>query len=228
MRKKRRLKIFRCAILFLACLALLAFCWAECIVGSYLSARGLDHLVHGSEISKPMVLATVAMEDGKFYLHHGFDFDALWHAVQVNLARRKVVLGGSTITQQLAKNLFLEHDRTVMRKVKEAFLTMVLERRLTKSQILKLYTNSIDYGMGNSGIRNAALSYFKKEPSQLSLGEAATIVGIVPDPPKFSLKKERLARGRDTALSRITFFFPHIFSKSELDQAKHTMIASAQ
>ncbi|BDI28207.1 hypothetical protein CCAX7_002580 [Capsulimonas corticalis] len=163
--------------------------------------------------------ATIAMEDHAFYQHHGFDWAAMHHALRMDLRDGRIEEGGSTITQQLAKNLFLSNDRTVWRKIEEAAYAWELERMLPKPRILELYLNTIDYGMGQHGVTAAARYYFHKTPDKLTLTESAILVGIVPDPMHQQVDSQRILDGRQTALGRMRYFFPHRYSQAEVDRA---------
>ena len=177
-----------------------------------------------SSISAAMCDATVAMEDSNFYTHRGFAWAAMHKALRRNLVAGKVEAGGSTITQQLAKNLFLDDRRTVMRKLKEAALTWKLEHRLTKEQILAAYLNSIDYGMGQRGISAASSYYFHHSPASLTLSESAMLVGLVPCPPKSRINVVVLDNGRNTALDRLAVHMPERYSESCIDMARRIAV----
>jgi penicillin-binding protein 1A len=126
--------------------------------------------------------AFIAIEDRRFYSHSGVDLVGLARALFANLARRGISQGGSTITQQLAKNLFLKPERTVTRKLEEAILAFWLERKFTKTQILELYLNRIYFGAGAWGVEAAAQRYFRKSARQVTLAEAALLAGLVKSP----------------------------------------------
>jgi len=130
--------------------------------------------------------AVVAIEDARFFRHRGVDPVALVRAAARNLAAGRVVEGGSTITQQLAKNLFLTSERTLRRKFWELVFTVKLERRFTKRELLELYLNQIYLGEGAYGVEVAALRYFGKSARDLTLGEAALLAGIVRSPGNLS------------------------------------------
>jgi hypothetical protein len=166
------------------------------------------------------------MEDGNFYGHHGVDFEAVQRALRADIAAGRVVQGGSTITQQLAKNLFLTNDRTVWRKTQELFLALALERRFTKAQIVTLYVNSIDYGMGQHGITAAARYYFHTTPDRLTLAQGAVLVGLISSPPHVWLSGPRLDSGRTTALGRVAFWFPGRYTQAQLDAAQSVPLQS--
>ena len=130
--------------------------------------------------------AFVAIEDRRFYEHYGVDPWGIARAVVANVLHRGVAQGGSTITQQLAKNLFLTQERTIHRKLQEAMLAIWLERKFTKTQILELYLNRVYFGSGAYGIEQAAQRYFGKSARQLSLPEAAMLAGLVKSPSRLA------------------------------------------
>lgn len=122
--------------------------------------------------------ATIAIEDHRFYKHHGIDTIAVARALINDLKAWKIVEGGSTITQQLAKNLFLSNDKTLKRKFKELVFTIKLEQKYTKDQVLEMYLNVIYYGSNTYGASNASKKYFNKDIKNLSLSECAMLAGI--------------------------------------------------
>ena len=141
--------------------------------------------------------AVIATEDQRFYDHHGVDPLGMVRAAITNLREGRTVQGGSTLTQQLAKNLYLSHDRTFARKLEEFTLALWLESRLTKADILELYLNRVYLGSGAYGIDAAARRYFRKPARNLSLSEAAMIAGLLKAPSKYSpLSNPGLARTR--------------------------------
>ena len=173
-----------------------------------------------TSISQSMQDATVSMEDGNFYRHHGIDWQALHRALRFDLRLGEVKQGGSTITQQLAKNVYLhDNDRTLWRKTEDIVLAAEIEHELTKKQILELYLNTIDYGMGQHGIKSAAAYYFHKPPAELTAAESACLVGIVPDPMQQNLDLGRVQEGEQTALGRMAFWFPNRYSQADIDEA---------
>lgn len=137
------------------------------------------------EISTDLINATISIEDKHFYQHIGFDYLRIIKAIYTNLTNKKTVSGASTITQQFAKNLFLDFDRNINRKLDEAFLTMRLETHYTKDEILEGYLNTINYG-GVFGIENASMYYFGKKAKDLTLGEASILAGIPKSPANYS------------------------------------------
>ncbi len=130
--------------------------------------------------------AFVAIEDRRFYEHFGVDLFGIARASFANLLHRGVAQGGSTITQQLAKNLFLTQERTLMRKLQEALLALWLERRFSKQEILQLYLNRVYFGSGAYGIDQASQHYFGKPAKELSLAEAAMLAGLVKSPSRLA------------------------------------------
>ena len=129
--------------------------------------------------------AIVAAEDDRFWDHGGFDRAAILSALRTNLTEGRVVRGSSTISQQVAKNLFLNHDRTLSRKLQEAFLAWQLEQCIPKRSILEIYLNLVHWGPGTYGIRDAAMAYFNHMPGQLTLRESAFLAAILPNPTLF-------------------------------------------
>jgi penicillin-binding protein 1A len=130
--------------------------------------------------------AFIAIEDRRFYSHHGVDPLGIIRAVAMNLARRGVSQGGSTLTQQLAKNLFLTQERTVTRKLQELLLAFWLERKFSKQQILELYLNRVYFGAGAYGVEAAAQRYFGKSARQVTIAEAALLAGLVKSPSRLA------------------------------------------
>jgi penicillin-binding protein 2A len=134
-----------------------------------------------------MVQAVISTEDQLFYKHNGINYFGIARAFFQNITSGEIIAGGSTITQQLAKNVFLTHERTYTRKVKELILTKKIERTYSKDEIIERYLNQIYLGEGAWGIQRAAQTYFGKETSDLTLGESAMIAGLIKAPSVFSL-----------------------------------------
>ena len=149
-----------------------------------------------NEISKDLINATISTEDKNFYKHQGFDFLRILKAMFVNIKYGENLQGASTITQQYAKNLFLDFDKTWSRKIKEAWITIRLESHYSKDDILEGYLNTINYG-GIFGIENASKYYFNKSAKDLTLAEASMLAGIPKNPSKYSpLIDEKNAKNR--------------------------------
>ena len=138
------------------------------------------------QVSKQLIDATIAVEDRRYFQHLGFDWSGLGRALLNNLKSRQLAQGGSTITQQLARNLYLSHEKTIERKVKEAILTIHLERQFSKKEILEKYINTIYYGHSAYGIEAAAQTYFGKNAASLTLAEAALLAGLPRGPLYYS------------------------------------------
>lgn len=134
------------------------------------------------QISEDMVHAVVATEDQRFYKHHGINYFGIMKAFFKNMLSGEIVAGGSTVTQQLAKNAFLTHERTYTRKVKEIIITKKIERTYSKDEIMERYLNQIYFGEGAWGIQRAAKTYFGKEASELTLSESAMLAGLIKAP----------------------------------------------
>ena len=135
-----------------------------------------------SKISINLKRAVVAAEDSKFLDHEGFDWEGIQKAYEKNLKKGKIVAGGSTISQQLAKNLFLSTKRTPWRKGEEAVITLMLEQMLTKKRILEIYLNVIEWGNGVFGAEAAARHYYKTSAANLGSGQAAKMAAMIPNP----------------------------------------------
>jgi monofunctional glycosyltransferase len=144
-----------------------------------------------SRISENLKRAVVAAEDAKFLDHEGFDWEAITKAIQKNESRGKVVAGASTITQQLAKNLFLSGSRSWLRKAQEAAITWMMERTLSKRRILEIYLNVAEWGEGIFGAEAAARHHFGVPAAALTPEQAAWLAAILPSP-------RRYERGRRT------------------------------
>lgn len=138
------------------------------------------------ELPANLVYAILAIEDRRFYSHYGIDPVGIARAFVVNISQGKYVQGGSTITQQLAKNLFLSRDRTLKRKIQEAMLAIWLEQKLTKDEILSAYLNRVYMGNGAYGVDAAARVYFNKPARDLTLRECATLAGLLKAPSRYS------------------------------------------
>jgi len=154
------------------------------------------------QIPKDVIHAVISVEDQRFYKHHGVNVFGIIRALFQNAASGEVVAGGSTITQQLAKNVFLTHERTLTRKVKELILTKKIERTYTKDEIIERYLNQIYFGEGAWGIQRAAQVYFGKNASELTLSESAMIAGLIKAPSAYSPLKnfEKAVERRDIVL----------------------------
>ena len=156
--------------------------------GAEVGRRGifLNDAVPLEEIPDIVVRAALATEDRRFFEHYGIDFVGTFRALVENVRANDVVQGGSTLTQQLAKNLFLSSERSIQRKIKEAFLALWLEARLSKREILKMYLDRAYMGGGAFGVEAAAQFYFGKSIRDVSFAEAAMLAGLFKAPSKFA------------------------------------------
>jgi len=156
--------------------------------GNEIGKRGILHndAVPLDQIPDVLIKATLATEDRRFFEHYGIDVLGTLRALMTNVQANEVVQGGSTLTQQLAKNLFLSSERSLQRKIKELFLAFLLESRYSKRQILKLYFDRAYMGGGTFGVEAAAQYYFGKSVRDINMAEAAMLAGLFKAPTKFS------------------------------------------
>lgn len=144
-----------------------------------------------SDVPEALIKALVATEDTRFYSHHGLDYRGIARALYRNVRSGRILEGGSTLTQQLAKVLFLTPERSYLRKIKEMALALKIEQRYTKQEIMTLYLNQIYFGSGAYGVEAAAQTYFGKQAKDLSLAECALLAGIPRSPKYYSPFKSR-------------------------------------
>ena len=138
--------------------------------------------VNYNQISIHIKQAVIAAEDAKFIDHEGFDWEGIEKAYEKNKRRKKIVAGGSTISQQLAKNLFLSNQRTPWRKAEETIITLMLETILSKQRILEIYLNVIEWGNNVYGIEAASLRYFSSHAKDLNSFQSAKLASMIPNP----------------------------------------------
>ena len=158
------------------------------------------------KISNNLKNAVISVEDKNFYEHNGFDYLRIFKAFIKNIKSKKIVEGGSTISQQYIKNAFLDFNKTWSRKIKEALMTLNLEVHYSKDEILEAYLNTINYGLGNFGITNAASFYFNKKVSDLTLEESLILAGIPKNPSNYnpvSNYEKSIQRAKVVALSML-------------------------
>ena len=173
--------------------------------GALLATRGSQtvQIITLEQLPPYVPAAFIAIEDRKFYHHPGFDPLGMMRAISRNLFRKKGsnLAGGSTITQQLARNLFLSRDQNLKRKAQELILSLWLEHKYSKKQILELYLNHVDFGAGATGIEAASLRYFNKSAKNLTIGEAALLAGLMKGPSRYSpISNNERAAGRATVV----------------------------
>jgi len=146
------------------------------------SGPGTPQWLRYEDIPRAAEVGVLVCEDGGFYRHHGFDFRAIEKAMRDDILAGRFLRGASTISQQLAKNLYLGKEKTLSRKLEEALLTMLLEAKMSKQELMELYLNVVELGPGIYGIGEAARYYFDEDARQLSLGQALYLASILPDP----------------------------------------------
>lgn len=161
--------------------------------------------VRYEQIPTALKRAVIAAEDTNFVAHHGFDWEGMRKAFDKDLAHQKALAGGSTISQQLAKNLFLSEQRSLWRKLQEALITLMLEGVWSKHRILEVYLNVIEWGDGLFGCSAAAGHYFQTTVGQLSKGQAARLASMIPRPRYFDRHGDsvRLLEKTETIESRM-------------------------
>ena len=135
-----------------------------------------------NDISPKVLKGIISIEDGSFFTHKGIDWKELKTSIRTNVRRKRSARGGSTITMQLAKNLFYTTDKSIIRKGKELITTFRIEKEISKKAILENYVNIIEWGDGIFGIGKAADVYFNKKPSELNLNEASRLAAVIPSP----------------------------------------------
>ena len=160
-----------------------------------------------SHISPYVVKAVIISEDDKFWSHKGFDFDAMEKALEKDLERGTFKFGGSTISQQLVKNLYLSPTKSPLRKLTEAVITWRMERTLSKRRILELYLNVVEWGEGVFGVQAASLAYFGKPAASLGPEEAARLAAVLPNPRRYK------ANGTDRFVQKRAQLIYHIMVK---------------
>lgn len=172
---------------------------------------------------KALLNATIAIEDRPFYRHRGIDPKGILRAIVVNVLSRSLEQGGSTITQQLARNMWLTREKTIPRKLKEMLLAAELERRFSKDEILEMYLNEVFYGHGTYGVKRAARLYFNVSPKYLTLAQCALIAGLPRSPIAYSpydYPKRAKARRHQVLLAMLDqgFITPEEFKEADAEQ----------
>jgi len=170
-------------------------------------AQGKELKIHQtwrplSQIPLALQRAVIAAEDEKFYQHNGFDWESMKQAYEQNERRSRIKRGASTITQQIAKNLFLSPERTYIRKAREAFITVLMELLLSKERILELYLNCIEFGPGIFGVDEGARYHFGISLKKMSLNQSCRLTAIIPSPLRYKVSGNYVSR-RAAALAQI-------------------------
>ncbi len=182
-----------------------------------------ENWVNLNSISNYMPNSVVFTEDAGFWKHNGFISDAIANSISMNLSQEKFVRGGSTISMQLSKNLWLDSKKTLSRKLKEFFLTIYLENSFSKEEIMELYLNVVEFGPNVYGIKEAADFYFKKRPSELTLKQSLFLASILPSPRTNRFKKSgELNENWDSFLNRLIEMMKEkkAISEEEYEEAK--------
>ena len=189
--------------------------------GSELGRRGdfYGTILSLEDVPPTLIWAVLATEDRRFYDHRGIDPRGLARAALVNLRAGAIRQGGSTITQQLAKNLFLTHNRTVRRKVQELLLALWLERRFSKDEILEIYLNRVYLGAGSYGVDAAAVRYFGKSARDLSLYESALIAGLLKAPSRDNPRANHKRANRQASRALTAMVAAGWLEQDEADEA---------
>jgi len=138
--------------------------------------------VNIKDVNPNLIRCIVGLEDGRFFTHKGIDWYELNMSIRTNKRRRKIARGGSTITMQVAKNLFLSTDKNFFRKAKELLIAFRMEKEISKQSILENYLNAIEWGDGIFGVKEASEIYFKKEPDELNINECCRMAAVIPSP----------------------------------------------
>lgn len=181
--------------------------------------QGRSEYVSSEDISPYLLKATVSIEDHRFYDHNGVDYFAMLRALVSNIFAKGIVGGGSTITQQLAKNLYFDYQSTYLRKASEVFMAYDLEGKLSKEAILELYVNVINYGDNYIGIKAASEGYFGKEPKDLTLNEATLLAGLPQSPSNYQLSDHK-----ENALKRQKQVLEAMVRDEEITEAQMELI----
>tara|TARA_A100001015_G_scaffold95008_1_gene105581 strand:- start:7306 stop:9180 length:1875 start_codon:yes stop_codon:yes gene_type:complete len=188
------------------------------IIASYGDIYGQS--IQYGDLPKNLINAVIVTEDKRFFFHPGVDLKGIARAAYVNLKARRIIQGGSTITQQLAKNLFLTPERSFTRKLHELILSFWLEMRFSKEQLLSIYLNRVYLGSGTYGVQAASEKYFNKKVEELNLYECALIASLLKAPSKYNpISNKKLSRER-TAKVLENMRRNNLISKKKVDEAK--------
>jgi monofunctional glycosyltransferase len=175
-----------------------------------------------SQISSQLIQAVLISEDDKFFQHDGFDWEGIKVAMEKNLDRKRWSAGGSTITQQLAKNLYLNPSKNPFRKLREAVLAVQMEKVLSKKRILEIYLNVIEWGDGVYGIGAASGYYFNKTPADLNASQAIRLASVLPNPLRYSPIHDSNKRMRTQRL----LLAERMFRRQVIDEALYRQLCS--
>ena len=191
------------------------------VISRYGEKKGKAVMI--SDLPSDLIYAVLATEDRRFYSHPGIDIIGIFRAIAINISKGRLVQGGSTITQQLAKNLFLSHERTIKRKIQEAMLALWLEWHLSKDEILSAYLNRVYLGSGVYGVDAASKLYFGKKIQDINLREAAVLAGLLKAPSRYSpLSNPDLALDRSDVVLEAMVDAGYI-TKSDIEKTGRTL-----
>lgn len=173
----------------------------------YIKKESIPTFCHYKDFPPLFEKFLVSVEDKNFFKHKGYDIKAMIRATIKNIKRKKLVMSGSTITQQLAKNLYLDSNKTFYRKFTEIFISRNIEKLLSKIQILELYINVIYFGAGQYGVQNASKYYFDKNFKDLTVNQSFILITIISSPNNLNpcTKKEQFIKSRNQKIKRIHF-----------------------
>ncbi|HUX93052.1 MAG TPA: monofunctional biosynthetic peptidoglycan transglycosylase [Ignavibacteriaceae bacterium] len=183
-------------------------------ISSLMEQRALEHdlifyphqsWVNINKVNPNLLKAIISMEDDDFFQHKGVDWKQLDDALKLNKRRKRIIRGGSTLTMQLAKNLYLTTERNVLRKAKELLITFRMEKEISKRAILQDYVNEIEWGDGIFGIKEASQKYFGRSPLNLTVNQCARLAAVIPSPleHKPNLNSPYVLRRSSIILSRM-------------------------
>ena len=190
--------------------------------------QGKEHYVKLDDIPRSLRQAIIAVEDSRFYSHSGFDISGIARAAITNVEAGQIEEGGSTITQQLVKNLFLTQEQSFTRKIEELFLANSMEKNFTKDQILELYLNTIYFGSSFYGIYDASIGYFGVEPKKLSLAESTMLAGLPNAPSLYSPYVNFMLAKKRQLIVIDAMVKSNILTPSEAEKAKIDNITLAR
>ena len=185
-------------------------------------------VIYPDKLPENLTNAVMAIEDHRFYKHFGFDVFGFTRAVLTNIFRKRYAQGASTITQQVAKNIFLTPNKTVKRKVQELILSLWLEKKFSKNQIMALYLNRVYFGSGNYGAEAAANWYFNKSVNDLNVREAAIMAGMLKAPNRYNpiLQREAALKRADIVLKNMKKY--KFLSPKEYESARNLPVSNGQ
>ncbi len=177
-----------------------------------------DSYVHYNSVPKHVIDSIIIAEDARFFSHNGFDWDELKNSLLLNLEEKRYVRGASTITQQLVKNVFLTNEKTLWRKIKEALITLKVEKLLSKNEILEKYLTIVQFGNGIFGLKKASQFYFDKSPNELSLFESAYLAHLLPNPEVYSQMLTEKGHITDFSSTRILSLCKNLYKYKRISE----------